>query len=318
MRFENIKEHRGEFYQFLRDDSRQDARMAGFCLFKVRRNNGLIFLYRKYAYGKEDYAYTFEDLKFGGVFNPNTDVFYPQWYELYGISDDDCTLDQMRKRFSTAVSDGVNARIDESHGMLFPMTFNNKYEMKDHESYIDELKHNAPKTAARRIVTGVRHRPYHCNLEADILNDRAIVEAIIDFDSAVEKAVNQFIEKHAPSINCHMISESEIQAQIRALTENLPENVRIMKTIRSAVIDMDAKKLTVEIDNESGDFISVKLDRDLLLFSNNDEITKWYLTDRERDTLKSIFGSYRDIQPSDIASIQFRGKTIYKRTQNKG
>ena len=146
-------------------------------------------------------------------------------------------------------------------------------------------------------------------------------------DFLVTRATEE-INEHKSTYTIKVLNKRSLAELCAEYEVNPPERLRLCKSIRDAVKDVGATKVTLSLKNSLGEGICLRYPVDYLMRTHYDNLVhlyfnSWPLGKTERQvvqTFKSVNGAMTyyekyNIFPEDIVSITYKKKTLWKREE---
>ena len=244
---------------------------------------------------------------FCGLYDPHSDMFYSNSYHLHEYADN---LKDFEAKILKAAADKLAGMVGDE---LFPMELS-EFDARRYNDLLTMMKgYKTRQEAKMRIAHGeLDIAPYNGRIDHEYIYDLDILNAMNDFDAVVSRVVDRYVKKNAMFINYHIEYERYMHSVILDMLADMPDDVKCMRRIYKAIESIDAKRFTAVIGNENGR-MTCKIDKNCLMFNRDAVVPLWsVITARMKEDFDKIF-DYSEIQPEEVISLSFRGKTIYEK-----
>ena len=275
----------------------------------------LIFISHTYAYYKE-YNFIPENFKFGGAIDNITgDIIMSSYYlnELINKTNSNLNIVPVYSvcNISEDVSNELTKQIKEHWNNI-------KINAKEQSYFNDDYTKTsrALEKAQKWFVEDNVQKPqeYVFNTTIDT-NEDLLLEYYINKEQVLKKLTNDYFSKNEEWIYKSILCYEEACKILPTLLNN--EGLKIEKTIKEALKDLNCNMITVKATKETNEGVKTWIGKvpfyNLKVCKSKQWIPMWKTPLSEKKEFHKLFGNNADLFPEDIDEILFRNKVLYKK-----
>ena len=255
---------------------------------------------------------TRSNLNYVGIYNKLNGLLYDLQQPLSGNLDEidsGKSVSDVMRDFDQGVRARVEQLVDENIDSLKANPFVDKYNPQRLETF---RRNYAPSIAREMFLMGKRcdELRYQCNL-VTARNSAARMMRYLKYPTqTVEEAAARYWMTGKNGILLELRKNEIIRDAYREIEANPNNPLYKQRAIINAVQKSGAKTVNVSVI-KNGESYSFKYSAETLARLSNGEYSEWDIAVKERPGFEELFGKYSCFRPEDIASISYRGKTLY-------
>lgn len=252
-------------------------------------------------------------LDYGGIYNKLNGLLYDVQYPLSGNLDEidsgKSSIDLMVD-FEKDVRARVEELVDENIDSLKANPFVDEYNPQRLEAF---KKNYAPSIAREMFLKGelCEDLRYRCEFSTDRKSTTLMMRYLNYPTETVEEAAARYWLTRKDDILLELRKNEIIRDAYREIEANPNNPLYKQRAIIDAVSKSGAKTVNVSIE-KNGESYSFKYSAERFCRISNYQYSEWDMAAKDRPGFEELFGKYADFRPEDIASISYRGKTLYE------